>query len=135
MHLNNEHVRISAKLQLSLPIAAALQGAGFPVWVCPNMDAWLKTHVAEISSTANALHMAGGDIGQLKRNREALVLMIRAIREGYRVLSALSVPVTPSIHKIIRWIPQPLLLMIIRRKLRTSRQASRSVTLQSRVMR
>ena len=35
-------------------IADALKTAGFPVSICSNMDAWLKTHAAEISPTANA---------------------------------------------------------------------------------
>ncbi len=98
-------------------IAAALKDAGFPVSISQSMDAWLKTHAAEISPTINALYMAGGDIGQLKSNREALVLMIRAIREGHRVLSSIGVPITPSIHKIFRWIPEMLLVAITRRKL------------------
>ncbi|MDC0936979.1 2-dehydropantoate 2-reductase N-terminal domain-containing protein [Pirellulales bacterium] len=98
-------------------IAAALKGAGFPVSISRNMDAWLKTHAAEISPTAGALYMAGGDIGHLKSNRAALVLMIRAIREGHRVLSSIGVPITPSIHNIFRWIPEMFLVAITRRKL------------------
>ena len=98
-------------------VANALKSAGFPISICSNMDAWLKTHAAEIVPTAGALHMAECDIGQLKRNRETLVTMIRAIREGHRVLSALGVPITPSSHKIFRWIPEFLMVSAIRRKL------------------
>ena len=97
--------------------AAALQSAGFPNVICQNMDAWLKTHVAEISPTVNALYMAGSDIDGLKHNRKALVLMFQAIREGHRVLSALGIPITPSSHKIFRWMPLFLLVAITRRKL------------------
>ena len=97
--------------------ATALQTAGFPCSICPNMDAWLKTHVAEIGPTVGALYMAGSDIDGLKRNRKALVLMSRAIREGHRVLSALGIPITPSSHKIFRWIPDFLFVAIARRKL------------------
>ena len=93
------------------------QSAGFPCATCQNMDAWLRTHAAEISPTANALYMAGGDIDQLRNNRHALVLMFRAIREGYRVLRSLRIPITPSSHKLFRWIPQFLLVAIARRKL------------------
>ena len=39
-------------------IAAAFREAGFPVSISQNMDAWLKTHVAEIVPTAGALYMA-----------------------------------------------------------------------------
>ena len=98
-------------------IATTLQSAGFPSAICPNMDAWLKTHVAEISPTANALYKAGSDFDALRRNRNALVLMFRAIREGYRVLTALRIPVTPSSHRIFRWMPIFILVAITRRKL------------------
>lgn len=98
-------------------IADALRAAGFPVSVCGNMDEWLKTHVAEISPTANALYMVGGDPGRLARAREALELMLRAIREGHGVLSALGIPVTPRSHKIFEWLPEPLLLAVMRRQI------------------
>lgn len=55
--------------------------------------------VVRIVPTAGALYIANCDLGQLKRNHEALVGMIRTIREGRRVLSALGVPITPSSHK------------------------------------
>lgn len=98
-------------------IASVLDSAGFPVSISTNMDAWLKTHVAEIFPTAGALYMADGDIEKLKHHREALVLMVRAIREGFRVLSALDIPVTPSFHNIFRWIPTFVLVAIMQRKL------------------
>ncbi len=96
-------------------IGDVLKAAGFPVSICSNMDAWLKTHVAEISPTANALYMAGVDGGRLARTRDALVLLLRAIREGYRILSARGIPVTPKSHRIFQWIPEPLLVVIMRR--------------------
>lgn len=98
-------------------IADTFANAGFPVAISGNMDAWLKTHVAEIVPSAGAFYMADGGIGRLRNNRKALVLMIRAIREGFRVLSALGIPVTPSSHKIFRWIPEMFLVAIMRRKL------------------
>jgi 2-dehydropantoate 2-reductase len=98
-------------------IANALRTSGFPVSISANMDAWLKTHVAEISPTANALYMAGGDIEQLVHNRDVLVMLLRAIREGYRVLLALGIPITPPIHNVFRWIPESLLLVLMKRRL------------------
>lgn len=98
-------------------IAATFKGAGFPVALCSKMDAWLKTHVAEISPTANALYLAGGDNYRLARTRDGLVLMIRAMREGYQVLHALDIPITPSNHKIVNWIPEPLLVPLVRHML------------------
>lgn len=49
-------------------------------------------------------------------------MMLRAIREGYRALAALGVPVTPGSHRIVTWIPEPVLLALIRRRL-VSREA------------
>ena len=97
-------------------IAETFKQARFPVRICSNMDAWLKTHVAEISPTANALLMAGGDPGRLAQDREALVLMLRAIREGYRVLRAHGIPITPGNHRIFEWLPEWVLLAVARRQ-------------------
>jgi 2-dehydropantoate 2-reductase len=83
------------------------------------MDAWLKTHVAEVSPAANAIYMAGGDNYRLSRTRDGLVLMVRAIREGYKVLRALGVPITPANHKVFNWIPEPILVALLRRLLKT----------------
>lgn len=100
-------------------IAGVLEAAGFPTSVCSDMDAWLKTHVAEIGPTAGALYMADLDPARLARTPDALVLMLQAIREGYRVLTALGVPITPAHHRIFQWLPEPLLLLIARRRLRS----------------
>ncbi len=97
-------------------IADALEEAGFPVSICPEMDAWLKTHAAEISPTANALYLAGVDVRRLARTRDALVLMVRAIREGFRVLSAQGIAITPASHRIFQWLPEPLVLAVMRRR-------------------
>jgi 2-dehydropantoate 2-reductase len=100
-------------------IAGAFKGAGFPVAVSDNMDAWLKTHGAEIIPTAGALYSAGTDNFRLARTRDGMVLMVRAIKEGYKVLQALGVPITPSNHKAFNWIPEPLIIAMMRRMLTT----------------
>jgi 2-dehydropantoate 2-reductase len=97
-------------------IAAALKGAGFPVAMCRDMDAWLKTHVAEIVPTACAFYMADGDPKRLARTRDAIVLMVRAIREGYRVLQISGTPILPRMHRIFGWLPEPLLVAFMRRR-------------------
>jgi 2-dehydropantoate 2-reductase len=87
------------------------------------MDAWLKTHVAEVSPMANALYMAGGDNYRLARTRDAIVFMIRAIREGYKVLQELNIPIMPARHKILKWIPEPILVALIRRIFKSEKMA------------
>jgi 2-dehydropantoate 2-reductase len=100
-------------------LANAFEAAGFPAAVCPNMDAWLKTHAAEIAPTAGALYMVGGRTSQLAASRRALDLMIRAIRENYTTLRARGIPITPRNHSVFRWLPASLLRGIIRRQLRS----------------
>ena len=100
-------------------IAEAFKGAGFPVAISHNMDAWLKTHGAEIIPTVGAFYMAGVDNYRLARTRDGVVLMVRAIKEGYKVLRALGVPITPSNHKVFNWMPEPLLIALMRRMLNT----------------
>lgn len=104
-------------------IAGVFKGAGFPVAISSQMDAWLKTHVAEVSPMANALFMAGGDHYRLARTRDAIVLMIRAIREGYSVLREIGIAITPSKHKLFQWIPEPLLVALMRRIFKSKKMA------------
>ena len=98
-------------------IIEVFESAGFPVTISPNMDAWLKTHVAFILPIGGALCMAGFDNYRLARTRDAVVLMVRAMREGFRVLRALNVPITPSSLKIFEWIPEPILVTLAQRRL------------------
>jgi 2-dehydropantoate 2-reductase len=96
-------------------IGGVLEKAGFPVAISPNMDAWLKTHVAEIVPTACALYMEEGDPRRLSRSDESLHLMLRAIREGYRVLHAARIPITPAKHRIFEWLPERVIPALARR--------------------
>jgi 2-dehydropantoate 2-reductase len=100
-------------------IAEAFKVAGFSVAISPYMDAWLKTHFVEVGPVAHAIYLAGGDNYRLTRTRDGLVLMVRAIREGYRVLRALGVPITPTNHKIFNWIPEPILVALMQRLFNT----------------
>ena len=104
-------------------IFSVFKGAGFPVAISSQMDAWLKTHVAEVSPLANAFYMAGGDNYRLARTRDAIVLMIRAIREGYKVLQELDTPIMPAKHKIFKWIPEPIMVALMRRIFKSEKMA------------
>ncbi len=108
--------RITPRLK---QVAQAFERAGFGVSFCDNMDAWLKTHVAVVSPLANAVYSAGGDNYRLARTRDGVVLAIRAVREGFRVLRALSIPITPCALRMLEWLPEPLLVAVLRRRLPT----------------
>ena len=79
------------------------------------MDAWLKTHVAKILPTGGALFFAGGHAEQLATNHEAIRLMVRAIREGFEILRANDIPITPSNHRVLQWLPESLIVFIMKR--------------------
>ena len=103
-----------SKSKRILTIASSLEAAGFPVSVSTNIDAWLKTHVAKILPMVCALFQAGGRPEQLAADDEALRLMLRAIREGFQVLRANGVPITPRNHLVFEWLPGWLMLFVTR---------------------
>jgi len=95
-------------------IVEAFEDTLFPVKIVSNIDAWLKCHVAMISPMAYALYMSGGDNHRLARTRDALVLMLRAIREGLNVLRQQGIPITPPVLGLIAHLPEPLLAPLLR---------------------
>ena len=100
-------------------IAAALASMpGYEVEIRTEMDAWLKTHVAFLMpSLALALYAADSDNYRLARTRDALVLTVRAIREGFQVLRAMGIPIVPEKFRAFEWMPEPLLVMLLKRRL------------------
>jgi 2-dehydropantoate 2-reductase len=108
---------ISARTEL---VAAALnQMPGFRVSIRSDMDTWLKYHVALLMpSLAAAFYMCGMDRVRMAETRDALVLAVRAIREGFDVLQSLGYPVTPRSLRVMTLLPEPLLVGILQRRLR-----------------
>jgi 2-dehydropantoate 2-reductase len=100
-------------------IASVFESAGFQAVLSPNIDAWLKSHAAVISPIALALYMVGGDNYRLARTRDAVVLGIRAMRESFRVLHALDIPITPSALRMYEWIPESILVPLVQRLFNT----------------
>lgn len=90
---------------------------GFQADVRADMDAWHKYHVALLMpSLAPALYACGTDRRRLLRTRDALVLAIRAVREGFRVLRAKGLPLTPDSLRLFAWLPEPLLVWFLRKR-------------------
>jgi ketopantoate reductase len=100
-------------------VARILESApGFGAEIRTDMDTWLKYHVALLfPSLAPTLYAAGVDNYRLARTRDLVVLALRAMREGFRVLRALGLPVTPSKFKVIQWLPEPILVPLAQRLL------------------
>lgn len=108
--------RITARTR---EVARVLESApGFRAEIRTDMDAWLKYHVALLfPSLAPTLYAAGVDNYRLARTRDLVVQAIRAMREGFRVLHSLGLPVTPSKFKVIEWLPEPILVLLVQRLL------------------
>jgi len=90
-------------------IANAFKDAGFPVAISSNVDAALKTHAIFITCIESAVAMAGGN-NELASRRDLLVLMVKAIREGFKGLQACSIPIVPFNLKLMflgmpQWFP------------------------------
>ena len=81
--------------------------------------------MAEILPTVCALYQAVGSPEQLASSDEALRLMLRSIREGYQVLRANGVPITPGNHRVFEWLPESLLLFLMRRMVKFETTASK----------
>lgn len=107
---------ISARTEM---VAAALgQMPGFTVAIRTDMDTWLKYHVALLMpSLAAAFYAAGMDRTRLLATPDALLLGVRALREGFAVLEALGYPVTPSALRPFKWLPEPVIIPLLRRRL------------------
>jgi ketopantoate reductase len=88
---------------------------GFEGQIKTDIDVWLKYHVAMLMpSLGPAIYASNIDHHRLARTRDLVVLTIRAIREGFRVLRTLGYPITPPKYRMIEWIPEPVLVTMVR---------------------
>jgi 2-dehydropantoate 2-reductase len=90
-------------------IANAFKAAGFPVAISSNIDAALKTHAVLITAIESAVTVAGGTT-ELASRRDLLLLMVSAIREGFKGLQARGIPIIPFNLKLMflgmpKWFP------------------------------
>jgi len=103
-----------------LPEAMALfRQAGTPALLERRIDDWLKSHAAFILPLAGATYMTDMDVARLADTRDALVMLARSLRESMGALRAAGVTATPFFFRLLRWLPEPLLVYVARRRLRT----------------
>jgi 2-dehydropantoate 2-reductase len=87
-------------------IAGAFKAAGFPSEKSRHIDAALKTHAIFITCIESAVAVAGGN-NELASRQDLLVLMVNAIREGFKGLQALGIPIVPFKLKLMfLWMPK-----------------------------
>ena len=95
--------RVTPRLQ---NLATAFKKAGFSVALSHDMQAWLKTHAIFVSCVSAALATTEGDCVRLGHTRTSVVMMVKAIREGFTVLQAQGIPISPFNLKVIfTWMP------------------------------
>ncbi len=105
--------KITQELEKGLYVEAAIE---------PFMDAWSKYHVALLfPSLAPALYLCGNDNLRMSRTRDALVLALRGIKEGFVVLKRLGYPVRPKYLKRFLLIPEPLAVSFLRKAIKNPR--------------
>lgn len=85
----------SEKTQRTTNVIEMFNRAGIPSVFCSDMDAWQKTHVAMVTSIANALYGQDCNNNQLAASRSGIKEMVLGIKEGFAVLKQLSIKPTP----------------------------------------
>ncbi len=108
--------RVSRRI---VDIATMFDKAGFIVKTSDDIDSWLKYHIALVSPLANGVHMAEKNNFELKDNKEAMILMIKAIKEGFRVLRKLKYPIRPKRMKTFYYYPNFLIIRLIKKTIGT----------------
>ncbi|MFF3572944.1 ketopantoate reductase family protein [Nocardia jiangxiensis] len=96
-------------------IVRALGAAGINAKAEPRMDAWLKTHAAFAVPLEQAVHAAGGPVA-LADDPDAVRGMIRLMRQH---LAAMPTPPVPRGFVALQTLPEGLLMVMLRRFLRS----------------
>ena len=108
--VNDGLTQIAAELERGIFLKTEIQ---------ENMDAWSKYHVGLLfPSLAPAAYLCDFDRVRMSNTRDAVVLAVRAMKEGFNVLQALGYPITPGKFKNFLLIPEPILVSFVRRLIR-----------------
>ena len=89
------------KSEVIKTIKSLFEIAGFSVEISSNIQAWLKTHAVFMSNICASIIKENGDSTQLGKNKMSSRIMVKSIKEGFRALKDLGIPVMPSNLKII----------------------------------
>jgi 2-dehydropantoate 2-reductase len=99
----------------SLAVKTLFESAGVPVALTPEIDGWLKYHVALVSPLVGALYKHDCDNYQAARDQETLRALVRAAREGGRVLRALGFRKRqPFDFNLFYWLPEFMVMRAVK---------------------
>lgn len=108
---------VGAKME---SIRKMFESSQIPVCVSRNIDGWLKYHAAIILPLANRLYIHDCDTNKLAEDKESLRVVIRAAKEGGRVLKALGYSKRePFQYNLFYWLPEFLNVQGLQRLLRS----------------
>jgi ketopantoate reductase len=86
---------------------------GYEVEIRTDMDAWLKYHVAVVLPLACAIYATDLNAARAARTRDALILVVRAVKEAISGLQRANVPVSPDGLQVLKFVPEPLLVLLL----------------------
>ena len=106
------------KSQRVATLIGLFRRAGIPCVDCVDMDAWQKTHVAMVTSIANALYGHDCDNMRLAASWKDVRNMVLGVKEGFSVLGKIGIRVTP--RKLAFWrLPTGMLTVAFKAVMRT----------------
>lgn len=99
-------------------VKALFESAGVPVDLTTDIDGWLKYHVALVSPLVGALYKHDCDNHRASEDSETLRALVRAAKEGGRVLRALGFRKRqPFEFNLFYWLPESMSMTAVRRLL------------------
>jgi 2-dehydropantoate 2-reductase len=99
----------------TLAVKSLFTSAGVPVDLTGEIDGWLKYHVALVSPLVGALYKHDCDNYEAAKDKETLRALVRAAKEGGRVLRALGFRKRqPFEFNLFYWLPEFLSRMAVK---------------------
>ena len=90
-------------------VKSLFETSGVPVDLVRDIDGWLKYHVALVSPLGNALYKHDCDNYALAKDKETIRVLVRAAKEGGRVLKVLGYKKRyPFQFNLFYWLPEML---------------------------
>ncbi len=99
----------------TLGVKWLFESSGVPVNLTTDIDGWLKYHVALVSPLVGALYKHDCDNYRTAKDKETLRAMVRAAKEGGRVLRALGYTKRqPFEFNLFYWLPEFMSMMAVK---------------------
>ncbi len=96
----------------TLAVKSLFESAGVPVDLTTDIDGWLKYHLALVLPLAGAFYKYDCDNYEVAKDKETLRAMVRAAKEGGRVLRALGFRKRqPFVFNLFFWLPEIVVTM------------------------